>query len=120
MNKASIKSNFKLDEKHLPLMKEVCKKILELNIALKEFNYENAPNTAARNMCLSSIENSKSGLEKIKNIENCESINDIFMRLGERELHLFFNILGVFSGTLNDDNFYDFDKEVSRWKKEQD
>ena len=120
INKNTIKYHNELGDTDLPMLKEVCRKVLELNIALKEFSLKKAPNSTARNMCESSIANSKNGLKKIEEIENCETINDIIQRLGVKEWQLFCSILGVFSGTLNDDKFYEFDKEVSKWKTEQD
>lgn len=113
------KANGQFSDRDLFAMKEFCKHILKANIALKTLNYQFAPNKEAEEMCKSSIENSKKGLEKLASVENAESINNIILNIGNKDWATFTLVLGVFSGSLNDKNFYTFDKMISDTKREK-
>lgn len=103
----------------LDYLKEVFRKALELNIALKSFNSTHAQNETQRNMCQSSILNSKQALEKLDRVENAESFNSLIWNIGMKEWQLFTQILGIISGSLNDEHFYQFDKEITKQNKEK-
>ena len=99
-------------------MKKICKSILETNIALKQFQNRHADTEEHLNMGKLSIENSKKALLMLNDIQNCESINDIIRRgCGDRQWAVFVMVLGVFSGSLSDPKFYEFDKQVTKDKK---
>ena len=101
-------------------MREMCKCILKTNIAVKKFQMRFAPDIEAENIMNESIYNSQKGLEKVEKLENVESINAIiFEGAKEKNWVTFLHVLNCFSGTLNDDSFYEFDKYLSDYKKEQ-
>lgn len=102
-------------------MKEMCKAILNANIELKRFQLRFCSGIQEENMMNDSIYNSKKALEQVDSIENCESINAIIMEvIGQKRWVDFIHVLGVFSGCLNDKNFYKFDKAMTMQKKEVD
>ena len=101
----------------LEAMKEMCRTILETNIAVKSFQLRHTDNEQYREMMNQSILNSKQALEKISKIENVETINMIIMRcVGGNNWVTFVQVLGGFSGSLNDDKLYETDQQISRDK----
>lgn len=101
-------------------MKEMCKAILECNIAVKTFQLRHIQNETHRDMMNQSILNSKQALDKVDNIENVETINMIIMRgVGQNNWITFVQTLGGFSGSLNDPRIYDTDQQISREKAKQ-
>lgn len=99
-------------------MKEMCRTILETNIAVKRFQLRHTNgNTQLEDMMNQSILNSKQALEKLPKIGNIETINFIIMRcIGKNNWVTFVQVLGGFSGCLNDDKLYDVDQQISRDK----
>ena len=113
-------SSFELTWEDLRDMKKICKAILETNIAVKSFQNRHADTEEHLNMGKLSIENSKKALSMLDNIQNCESINDIVRSgVGDRQWGMFVMILGIFSGSLSDPKFYEFDKQITKDKKEE-
>lgn len=99
-------------------MKEMCKAILETNIAVKRFQLRHIQNEAHRDMMNQSILNSQQGLKRLNDIENIETLNAIIMRcVGQNNWVIFVKVLGGFSGSLNDDNLYKTDKQFSDEKR---
>lgn len=111
---------FSLTWEDLQDLKQICRDILKLNITVKKFQNKHADTKQHRKMALTSIENSKKALVMLENIENGEAINDIIRRgVGDQQWAFFVSVLGVFSGSLSDPKFYDFDKEITEDKKKE-
>lgn len=127
MRKDLVKENIKngqvlkseLQDDQYELFVKLFIKCLETNIALKTLNMDfatNIKNPLFVKMCKESIENSKSGLQRIVDVENVESFNSIIHIVGENNWKIFTSVLSAISGTFNDDNFYEFDKKLGNLK----
>lgn len=111
---------FNLTWEDLHDLKSICKEVLELNIAVKTFQGKHTSKEQFKKMSQESIENSKKGLILLDNIENGETINDLIRRgVGDREWAFFISVLSVFSGSLADPKFYEFDKKITADKKKE-
>lgn len=98
-------------------MKEMCRTILEINIAVKRFQLRHTDKEEYRDMMNQSILNSKQALNKLNKIENVETINMIIMKcIGGNNWVTFIEVLGGFSGLLSDDRLYKTDQLFSREK----
>lgn len=102
---------------HLEPMKEIFVKALELNIALQSFNANVVNDTNQEEMMQRSIYNSQKGLKKINDIENIESLNSIILNIGQENWGVITIALHCISGTLGEDRFYEYDKEISAQKR---
>lgn len=98
-------------------LKEVCRKILETNIAVNSFQSKHTMNDEQKNIMQQSIYSAQQGLKKLEDVENVESINAIVMgAVGEKNWSCFTWVLSVVSGSLNDPSFYNFDKSITKDK----
>lgn len=112
------KSKCELTMEDLSFMKEMCRTILNCNIAVKEFQLQHCENETQEKWTVESLTNSKNALKVIDTIENPECINEIIMRqVGVERWQYFVQVLGVFSGSLADQSFYDWDKHITEYKK---
>lgn len=119
MDKAET-STFTLTWEDLQDLKQICRDVLKLNITVKKFQARHADTKEHRKMGLASIENSKKGLVMLENVVNAEAINDIIRSgVGDMQWAFFVQVLGVFSGSLSDPKFYEFDKSITEEKKRE-
>ena len=113
-------TTFKLDMEDLQDLKEICRTILETNIAIKTFQARHVDKVEHKKNQKESIRNSKRGLEMLSNIENAESINCLIREgVGDNAWDFFITVLGVFSGSLSDPAFYEYDKDITSKKKKE-
>lgn len=109
---------FRLTWEDLQGFKEICKAILNTNIAVKKFQLRHAQQDKYVKMQQESIDNSIEGLKLVDTIENAESINGIVREaVGDSNWANFVSVLSIFSGTLCDPDFYDYDKRGTEAKK---
>ena len=111
---------FKLDYEDLQDLKDICKAILNTNIAVKTFHVRHVKKVEDKKTEKDSIRHSKRGLEMLEQVENPESLNKLIREgVGDDAWGFFVSVLTMFSGVLSDPHFYEYDKGITEQKKKE-
>ena len=97
--------------------KVILKKILELNVDVKNLMKYFAQTHKQMNMCDSSITNSEYALKRLDSIQNMELFHIIYQELQHNFGQYFSAILGYVSGSMADNEFYESDTKITQMKE---